>query len=218
MDLLENIRKSIIGMDEEKVLEFTKQALAEGVTPEKLLGEALNPAMEVVGQEFEKGNIFFPEMLMAAETLRGPMKLLRPILAKSGVPGIGKVVIGTVKGDVHDIGKSIVCMMLEGTGFEVHDLGVDVPAERFVEKVADILLYNKEEEPNVVGMSAFLTTTGLYFQEVIEALRGAGLREQVKVIIGGAAASTQYAEMIGADGYGANAGAAVRLVKSLVGK
>lgn len=211
MDLLENIRKSIIGMDEEKVLEFTKQALAEGVTPEKLLGEALNPAMEVVGQEFEKGNIFFPEMLMAAETLRGPQKLLRPILAKSDVPGIGKVVMGTVKGDVHDIGKSIVCMMLEGTGFEVHDLGVDVPAERFVEKV-------KEEEPNVVGMSAFLTTTGLYFQEVIEALRGAGLREQVKVIIGGAAASTQYAEMIGADGYGANAGAAVRLVKSLVGK
>lgn len=211
MDLLENIRKSIIGMDREKVLEFTKQALAEGVTPEKLLGEALNPAMEVVGQEFEKGNIFFPEMLMAAETLRGPMKLLRPILTKSGVPRVGKVVIGTVKGDVHDIGKSIVCMMLEGTGFEVHDLGIDVPAERFVEKV-------KEVEPNVVGMSAFLTTTGLYFREVIEALREAGLREQVKIIIGGAAASTQYAEMIGADGYGANAGAAVRLVKSLVGK
>ena len=211
MDLLENIKQSVIGMDRGKVVELTKKALGEGIKPEKLLYEALTPGMDVVGQEYEKGIRFIPEMLMSADALGGAMELLRPILTKSGLSRAGKVVMGTVEGDIHDIGKQIVCMMLEGAGFEVYDLGVDVPTEKFVKRV-------KQEKADIVGMSAFLTTTGLRFPEVIEALQEAGIREQVKVMIGGAAASGKYAETIGADGYGANASAAVKLARSFIGK
>ena len=211
MNLLESIKESIIGMDREKVVELTRKALDEGIKPEKLLAEALTPGMDIVGEEYEKGIKFIPEMLMSAEALRGAMKLLKPILTKSELSRAGKVIMGTVEGDIHNIGKQIVCMMLEGAGFEVYDLGIDIPADKFVEKV-------KQEKADIVGMSAFLTTTGLRFPEVIEALQGAGIREQVKVMIGGAAASGEYAETIGADGYGANAIAAVKLAKSFIGK
>lgn len=211
MNLLESIKESIIGMDREKVVELIRKALDGGIKPEKLLDEALTPGMDVVGEEYAKGIKFIPEMLMSAEALRGAMELLKPILTKSELSRAGKVIMGTVEGDIHNIGKQIVCMMLEGTGFEVYDLGIDISADKFVEKV-------KQEKADIVGMSAFLTTTGLRFPEVIEALQGAGIREQVKVMIGGAAASGEYAETIGADGYGANAIAAVKLAKSFIGK
>lgn len=211
MDLLVSIKESIIGMDKEKVVELTRKALDQGIKPGKLLDEALTPGMDIVGEEYEKNNIFIPEMLMSAEALRGAMELLKPLLTKSELSRAGKVVMGTVEDDIHDIGLQIVSMMLEGAGFEVYYLGVDVPADKFVEKA-------KQEKADIVGMSAFLTTTGLRFSEVIEALQTAGIREQVKVMIGGAAASGEYAETIGADGYGSNASAAVRLAKSFTGK
>ncbi len=211
MDLLVSIKESILGMDKEKVVELTRKALNEGITPKQLLDEALTPGMDIVGEEYENKIRFIPEMLQSAEALRGAMVLLKPILTKSELPRAVKVVMGTVAGDIHDIGLQIVSMMLEGAGFEVYYLGVDVPADKFVEKV-------KQEKAAIVGMSAFLTTTGLRFSEIIEALQEAGIREQVKVMIGGAAASGEYAETIGADGYGSNASAAVRLAKSFTGK
>ncbi len=209
MDYLEKIKESIKNTDSEMVIEFTKKALENNLEPEKIIYEALTPAMDYVGQEYEKGNLFLPEMLMSAETLKGAMEILKPLLVKTGVPKAGKVVMGTVEGDIHDIGKQIVCMMLEGAGFEVFDLGVDVPAQTFIEKI-------KQEKAEVVGMSAFLSTTALQFLEVIKKLKEANLTDKVKVMIGGAAASDRYAEMIGADGYGSNASAAVRLARELV--
>jgi len=211
MDLLVSIKESIIDMDKEKVVELTRKALDEGIKPEKLLDEALTPGMDIVGEEYEKNIRFIPEMLMSAEALRGAMELLKPILSKSELSKAGKVIMGTVEGDIHDIGKQIVSMMLEGAGFEVYDLGIDIPADKFVEKV-------KQEKADIVGMSAFLSTTGIRFPDVIQSLQEAGIREQVKVMIGGAAASGEYAETIGADGYGANASAAVKLAKSFMGK
>ena len=211
MDLLEDIKQSIIDMDRGKVVELTRKALDEGIKPERLLYEALTPGMDIVGEQYEKNIKFIPEMLMSAEALRDAMELLGPILAKSDLSKAGRVVMGTVEGDIHDIGQQIVSMMLEGAGFEVYNLGVDVPADKFVEKA-------KQEKADVVGMSAFLSTTGLRFPDVIQSLQEAGIREQVKVMIGGAAASGKYAETIGADGYGSNAGAAVRLAKSFMGK
>ena len=211
MDLLEDIKQSIIDMDRGKVVELTRKALDEGIKPEKLLYEALTPGMDIVGEQYEKNIKFIPEMLMSAEALRDAMELLAPVLTKSDLSKAGRVVMGTVEGDIHDIGQQIVSMMLEGAGFEVYNLGVDVPADKFVEKA-------KQEKADVVGMSAFLSTTGLRFPDVIQSLQEAGIREQVKVMIGGAAASGKYAETIGADGYGSNAGAAVRLVKSFMSK
>jgi len=211
MDLLVSIKESIIDMDREKVVELTRKALDEGIKPKKLLDEALTPGMDIVGEEYEKNIKFIPEMLMAAEALRGAMELLKPILTKSELSRAGKVIMGTVEGDIHDIGQQIVSMMLEGAGFEVYNLGVDVPSDKFVEKA-------KQEKADIVGMSAFLSTTGLRFSDIIEALQEAGIREQVKVMIGGAAASVKYAETIGADGYGANASAAVKLARSFIGK
>lgn len=211
MDLLVSIKESIIGMDKEKVVELTRKALDEGIKPKQLLDEALTPGMDIVGEEYEKNIRFIPEMLMSAEALRGAMELLKPILTESESYKVAKVIMGTVEGDIHDIGKQIVSMMLEGAGFEVYDLGIDIPADKFVEKV-------KQEKADIVGMSAFLNTTGLRFLDIIEALQEAGIREQVKVMIGGAAASVKYAETIGADGYGANASAAVKLAKSFIGK
>jgi len=211
LDLLESIKQNIIGMDKKKVVELTRKALDEGIKPENILYEALTPGMDVVGEEYAKGDKFIPEMLTSAEALRGAMELLNPILTKMDVPKAGKVIMGTVEGDIHNIGLQIVSMMLEGAGFEVHNLGIDVPAGKFVEKV-------KQEKAGIVGLSAFLSTTGLRFPDVIEALQEAGIREQVRVMIGGAAANQKYAETIGADGYGANASAAVKLARSFMKK
>ncbi len=208
--MLEELKRAVLSGDDERAAELTKKALEEGIEPGKVLNEALVPAMEIVGREYEEGERYVPEMLISAEAMKAAMEVLRPRLVETGVRLKGKVVIGTVEGDLHDIGKNLVAMMLEGAGFEVIDLGVEVTAERFVQAV-------REHKPDVLGMSALLTTTMIHMPEVIEALKEAGLREEVKVIVGGAPVTQEYAEKIGADGYAPDAASAVAVVKKLLG-
>jgi 5-methyltetrahydrofolate--homocysteine methyltransferase len=167
--------------------------------------------MEKVGEEYERGERFIPEMLVAADAMKAAMVSLRPRLQEAGIRPRGRVVLGTVDGDLHDIGKNLVGMMLEGAGFEVIDLGVEVPSETFVEAV-------REHRPEILALSALLTTTMIHMPEVIEALRSAGLRGGVQVMVGGAPVTQEYAERIGADGYAADAPSAVTLAKRLVGE
>jgi len=208
--MLEELKRAVLSGDDERAAELTKKALEEGIEPGKILNEALIPAMEIVGREYEEGERYVPEMLISAEAMKAAMEVLRPRLMETGVRLKGKVVIGTVEGDLHDIGKNLVAMMLEGAGFEVIDLGVEVTAERFIQAV-------REHKPDVLGMSALLTTTMIHMPEVIEALKEAGLREEVKVIVGGAPVTQEYAEKIGADGYAPDAASAVEVVKRLLG-
>ena len=208
--MLEKLKRAVLSGDDERAAELTKKALEEGIEPGKVLNEALIPAMEIVGREYEEGERYVPEMLISAEAMKAAMEVLRPRLMETGVRLKGKVVIGTVEGDLHDIGKNLVAMMLEGAGFEVIDLGVEVTAERFIQAV-------REHKPDVLGMSALLTTTMIHMPEVIEALKEAGLREEVKVIVGGAPVTQEYAEKIGADGYAPDAASAVEVVKKLLG-
>ena len=208
--MLEELKRAVLSGDDERAAELTKKALEEGIEPGKVLNEALIPAMEIVGREYEEGERYVPEMLISAEAMKAAMEVLRPRLMETGVRLKGKVVIGTVEGDLHDIGKNLVAMMLEGAGFEVIDLGVEVTAERFIQAV-------REHKPDVLGMSALLTTTMIHMPEVIEALKEAGLREEVKVIVGGAPVTQEYAEKIGADGYAPDAASAVAVVKKLLG-
>ena len=191
------------------VKELTQKALDEGKNPQEVLDQALIPAMDVVGQKFSCAEFYIPEMLIAARAMQGGVALLKPRLAAQGAKARGKVVLGTVKGDLHDIGKNLVGMMLEGAGFEIHDLGTDVPPEKFVEAV-------RTSGANVVGMSALLTTTMPGMKSVIEGLAQAGLRHRVKVIVGGAPLTDAYARQIGADGYAPDASRAVALTKSLL--
>ena len=193
------------------VRELTEQGLAEGMDPETLLYDALIPSLEEVGARFERGDFFVPEMLIAGRAMAGAMEVLRPLLADTGVQTIGKFLMGTVKGDVHDIGKNLVNIMLEGAGFEVIDLGVQVAPEKFVEKIL-------EHQPDIVGFSAFLTTTMPMFKANLNALQKAGLRDQVIVMVGGAPVTQEYADAVGADGYAADASTAVRLAKDLIEK
>jgi len=208
-DLLEDLGKAVFDMDEDTTVELTEQALDEGMDPEVLLNDSLVPAMDRVGEEYENGDRYVPEMLLSAEAMKGAMKLLRPLLTESGVEPAGKVILGTVEGDLHDIGQNLVGMMIEGAGFEVENLGAETPVEEFVEKA-------KELEPDVVGMSALLTTTMTHMPEVIEALKEEGLRDDIKVAIGGAPVSQDYCEEIGADGYAPDAASATTLIKNLV--
>jgi 5-methyltetrahydrofolate--homocysteine methyltransferase len=191
------------------VRELTEQGLAEGMDPETLLYDALIPSLEEVGARFERGDFFVPEMLIAARAMQGALDILRPLLAETGAKPIGTFVMGTVKGDVHDIGKNLVNIMLEGAGFTVYDLGVNVAPEKFVEQV-------QEHEPDIVGFSAFLTTTMPMFKANINAIEKAGLREKVIVMVGGAPVTKEYADAVGADGYAADASTAVRLAKELI--
>ena len=191
------------------VLDLTHQGLALGLGPETLLYEALIPALEEVGARFERGDFFVPEMLIAGKAMAGALEILRPLLAETGVQTIGKIVMGTVKGDVHDIGKNLVNIMFEGAGFEVIDLGVQVAPEKFVAAVQD-------HQPDIVGFSAFLTTTMPMFKANINALLKAGLRDQVIVMVGGAPVTQEYADVVGADGYAADASAAVVRAKELL--
>lgn len=207
-DLLEDLGQAVFDMDEDTTVELTEEAIDEGMDPEVILNDSLVPAMDEVGEEYEKGERYVPEMLLSAEAMKGAMGLLRPLLVESGVEPAGIVVIGTVEGDLHDIGQNLVSMMLEGAGFEVTNLGAETPAEEFVEAV-------KENDANVLGMSALLTTTMTHMPDVIEALEEEGVREQVDVAIGGAPVSQDYADEIGADGYAADAAAAVNLVKDM---
>ena len=183
-------------------------ALEAGVPADAILNQSLITAMDEVGRRFENGDFFVPEMLIAARAMQAGLKLLKPRLVEANVKSAGKVAIGTVKGDLHDIGKNLVAMMLEGTGFEVRDLGVDVPPEAFVKAAQD--------GAQVIGMSALLTTTMNKMEDTIEALRAAGLREKVKVLIGGAPVTQDFANRIGADAFAPDASSAARIARQLV--
>jgi len=194
-------------MDEAKGL--TQEALDRGESAEVILKEGLLPAMDRIGVKFKSGEIYIPEVLIAARAMHAGMAILKPILSKSSGTMAGKVIVGTVKGDLHDIGKNLVMMMLEGGGFEVVDLGIDVPADKFVEAI-------KIHQPQVVGLSALLTTTMREMKTTIEAIEKAGLTNKVKLIVGGAPLTEKFAREIGADGYAPDAASAVDVVKSLL--
>lgn len=205
---LNELTDFIINGKMEEAVEVTKAAIDNNVAP----GEVLNLmilGMEEIGHRYETGKAFVPNLLMSARAMKAALELLRPLLKESGIEAKGKVVIGTVKGDLHDIGKNIVASMLEGAGFELVNLGVDIPAEKFVEAV-------QNEKPDILALSALLTTTMTNMKAVIEALKASGLRDSVKIIIGGAPISEDFSNEIGADGYSTNGNAAVRLAKSLV--
>jgi methylmalonyl-CoA mutase cobalamin-binding domain/chain len=193
------------------VRQGVEDGLEDGMDPESMLYDALIPSLEEVGARFERGDYFVPEMLIAARAMQGALDILRPLLVAEGVQQIGTFVMGTVKGDVHDIGKNLVNIMLEGAGFTVIDLGVNVPPERFVEQI-------EEHKPEIVGFSAFLTTTMPMFKANINAIEKAGLRDKVIIMVGGAPVTQEYADAVGADGYAADASTAVRLAKDLIEK
>lgn len=205
---LQTIFENVVEGNAGEVQAGVKAALAEGVEADVILKQALIAAMEEVGKRFEEGDFFVPEMLIAARAMQGGLGLLKPHLMDSGVKAAGKVAIGTVKGDLHDIGKNLVGMMLEGAGFEVLDLGTDVDSQKFVKAV--------QEGANVVGMSALLTTTMSNMQTTIQALQTAGLRDSVKVVVGGAPVTDAYAKQVGADAFAPDASSAVRVVRQLL--
>ncbi len=192
-----------------RVLELTYEALTMDMEPQTLLFDALIPSLEEVGARFERGDFFVPEMLIAGRAMAGSMEVLRPLLAETGVETVGKFLMGTVKGDVHDIGKNLVNIMLEGAGFEVIDLGVQVAPETFVAKI-------EEHQPDIVGFSAFLTTTMPMFKANMNALEKAGMRNDVIVMVGGAPVTQEYADAVGADGYAADASSCVKKAKALL--
>lgn len=208
-DLLDALYDHTLNGEDEPVVELTTQGLEWGMDPLGILFDALIPSLEEVGRLFEEGEYFVPEMLVAAKAMQGAMGLLKPLIAATGAKPTATFVMGTVKGDIHDIGKDLCNIMLEGGGFELIDLGVNVPPERFVEAV-------KEHKPQFVGMSAFLTTTMPMFKPTMEALAEAGLRDSVKVFVGGAPVTQEYADQIGADGYAPNASVLVRKCKEML--
>jgi methylmalonyl-CoA mutase cobalamin-binding domain/chain len=200
--------RTLVG-DKPTVVELTQQGLDAGIGPETMLFESLIPALEEVGARFERGDFFVPEMLIAGRAMQGALDILRPLLVATGTETIGTFLMGTVKGDVHDIGKNLVDIMLEGAGFKVIDLGVQIAPETFVEAI-------KEHRPDVVGFSAFLTTTMPMFKVNIEAIVNAGLRDDVIILVGGAPVTQEYADVVGADGYSSDAAGATRLAKALL--
>jgi 5-methyltetrahydrofolate--homocysteine methyltransferase len=206
MSILEQIKEVVITGNQGKTIELSKKAIEQGITPEAIIQDGFIPAMGVVGERFKKNEIYVPEMLIAARAMKAGLEVVKPLLLSGEVKSLAKVVLGTVKGDLHDIGKNLVGMLLEGAGAEVIDLGVDVSPEKFVESV-------KIHHPQFIGMSALLTTTMPTMKDTIEALKRSGMREGVRVLVGGAPVSQQYADEIGADGYGANASEAVDKVK-----
>ena len=209
-DKLKPLYEAIVAGKLEPAVEITRQAIAEGIAPPMIINNYMIKAMGEVGQRFQDGKAFVPQLLMAGRAMKGALELLKPLLAGSASTTIGKIVIGTVKGDLHDIGKNLVASMLEGCGFEVINIGIDVTCDKFVEAV-------KENHADILCMSALLTTTMTYMKEVIQALEEAGIRNQVKVMIGGAPVSQGFADEIGADGYNDNANTAVAVAKELIG-
>lgn len=208
-NLINDIREGILDGNQKLVVAKVQQAIDEKISAEEILNSAMIEAMTEAGQLFEEGEFFVPELLVAARAMQGGMELLKPLLTQENVKSKGTVLAGTVKGDLHDIGKNLVCMMLEGTGFEIIDLGSDVDPEDFVKNV-------QEKKIDIVAMSALLTTTMVNMKTTIDALSAAGLRDKVKVMVGGAPVSQDYADKIGADGYSADANQAVRLAESLL--
>jgi 5-methyltetrahydrofolate--homocysteine methyltransferase len=208
-EILTQISNTVIRGQVDGMAEQTQQALDQGIDAKEILNQGLMPGMDHVGVEFKAGNMFVPEVLRSARTMQASMDILKPILSASGVEARGKVLLGTVQGDLHDIGKNLVGMMCEGAGFEVQDLGKNIDAQGFVQGV-------KEFQPDVLGMSALLTTTMRAMESTIKALQEANLRDQVKIMIGGAPVTQAFAEQIGADGYASNAVAAADLAKRWV--
>ena len=209
-EILSKISQAVIEGDLDEIEELTEDALDEGLSSQEVLDGGLMAGMDYVGVEFKAGNMFVPEVLRSAKTMQISMVILKPLLVESGAPRAGRVLLGTVKGDLHDIGKNLVGMMCEGAGFEVRDLGKDIEPEVFVSAI-------KEFGPEVLGMSALLTTTMRAMGHTIKALEEAGLRDKVKVMIGGAPVTQTFADQIGADGYASNAASAADLAKKFVG-
>ncbi|MGE5257550.1 MAG: corrinoid protein [Hyphomicrobiales bacterium] len=203
------IGDALIACDAARVLELVKSGLSQGVPAKDLLNRGLIAGMDLVGERMEKEEMFIPEVLMAAKAMSAAVEVLKPLLAESDVGTPGKVVIGTVKGDLHDIGKNLVAMMLESAGLEVYNLGVDVAPEKFVSEV-------KARNANILALSALLTTTMPIMKETVAAVAKAGIRSKVKILIGGAPVTQAYATQIGADGYAPDAGSATKLAKSLL--
>jgi 5-methyltetrahydrofolate--homocysteine methyltransferase len=203
------LAEGVMGGDGTVVESEVKKALNEGADAGDILAKGLIGGMNVVGERFRDGDMFLPEVLMSANAMHKGLDIVRPLLAKSGQDSAAKVIIGTVEGDIHDIGKRIVGFLLQGNGFDVIDLGVDLKAEVFIQAI-------EEHKPDVLGMSALLTTTMLNMGKVIELLKENGLREKIKVMVGGAPVSEEFARSIGADGYAPEAGSAVELVKKLI--
>jgi len=206
---LSKMRDALVNGKADEVRDMVKKALDEGQEVEKILNEGLIAGMDIVGEKFKRNEFYVPEMLIAARAMKAGMEVLRPILVQKDVKPLGTVVLGTVRGDLHDIGKNLVGMMLEGAGFEIVDLGVDVSPEKFVQTV-------KEKKAQIVGLSALLTTTMPSMKDVIKALEEEGIRDKVKVMIGGAPVTQNYADEIGADGYAPDAASAADKAKELI--
>jgi len=209
-DLLDELYDNTIDGERDEVIALTNEGLELGMDPLVILFDGLIPALEEVGRLFEEGTFFVPEMLVAAKAMQGAMDILRPLLAQTGAKPTGVFVMGTVKGDIHDIGKNLCNIMLEGAGFEVIDLGVNVPEQAFVDAI-------REHKPDAVGMSAFLTTTMPMFIPAIEAIQEAGFRDDVIIYVGGAPVTQEYCDKVGADGYAPNASVLVRELKAKMG-
>ncbi len=210
-EIIQSLYNETLAGNAPVVLELTKRGLAEGMGPETILFDALIPSLEEVGARFERGDFFVPEMLIAGKAMSGALDILRPLLAETGAESIGTFVMGTVKGDVHDIGKNLVNIMLEGAGFTVIDLGVQTAPDKFIAAII-------EHKPDIVGMSAFLTTTMPMFKVNIHEITKAGLRDSVAIMVGGAPVTQEYADAVGADGYASDASTAVRRAKELIAK
>jgi len=208
---LEEVFQAIIDGEQKKVVSGIETALNNGLDPATILNEGMIKPMSEVGRRFEAGDYFIPEMLLSARAMQAGLGILRPRLVQSGVKARGKVVIGTARGDLHDIGKNLVAMMLEGAGYEIKDLGTDVPPEAFVNAII-------AEKADILALSALLTTTMQAMQQTVQAVQEAGVRERMKIIIGGAPVTEAYARKIGADGFSPDASRAVVLVNSLMGK
>lgn len=209
MTNLNELYEAILGGKLEQAQAVTRQAIAEGIEPQSIINDYMVKGMEEIGARFEAGKAFVPNLLMSARAMKGCLELLKPLLKGDNSTSAGRVVIGTVKGDLHDIGKNLVASMLEGCGFEVINLGVDVSSDKFIDAA-------KANHADIICMSALLTTTMNYMKEVIAAVKASGLRDQVKVMVGGAPLNNDFAVAIGADGYSSNANDAVALARRLV--
>jgi 5-methyltetrahydrofolate--homocysteine methyltransferase len=200
---------NLVGLNESKVIELVRNALEEGVAAKEILNQGLIAGMDIVGEKMENEDMFIPEVLMAARAMSSAVKILKPLLVEEDISAMGKVIIGTVKGDLHDIGKNLVAMMVESAGFEVYDLGADILPDKFINEI-------KDKNADILCMSALLTTTMPMMKNTIDALKESGLKGQVKIMVGGAPVTKKFADEIGADGYAPDAGSAVKLAKALL--
>ena len=208
-ELVEQMHDDLYNGLKEEIIEGTNILLERGWGPDKVLADALVEGMRIVGIDFRDGILFVPEVLMAANAMKGGMAILRPLLAETGAETVGKMVIGTVKGDIHDIGKNLVSMMMEGAGFEVIDIGINNPVENYLEAI-------EEHKPDILGMSALLTTTMPYMKVVIDTLKEQGMRDDYIVLVGGAPLNEEFGQAIGADAYCRDAAVAVETAKAMV--